>query len=184
MSKVPSFSEASLEAICNVLGDTSEGLTGSEIGRLLRQCGIADPYPGDTKRHRLREALLNRQRQDRCGNTVVAFLHAAMDPVRYTDEAGTFEQLRHRLNKALAFAGLTLTERGRLARISAARTLDGAEERAHRLRGQLERRNVHTDVLGFCRPELVAEDYFHAVLEATKSVADKVRQKAGLRSDG
>ena len=36
----------------------------------------------------------------------------------------------------------------------------------------------------FCRAELVADNYFHAVLEATKSIADKLREKSGLSEDG
>jgi uncharacterized protein (TIGR02391 family) len=43
---------------------------------------------------------------------------------------------------------------------------------------------VHPDVLRFCRAELVADNYFHAVLEATKSVAVKLRAKSGLTEDG
>ena len=36
----------------------------------------------------------------------------------------------------------------------------------------------------FCQSELVADNYFHAVLEATKSIADKLRVKSGLTEDG
>ena len=39
-------------------------------------------------------------------------------------------------------------------------------------------------MLHFCKAELLQENYFHAVLEATKSVAEKIRQKSGLSSDG
>jgi uncharacterized protein (TIGR02391 family) len=39
-------------------------------------------------------------------------------------------------------------------------------------------------VLRFCRAELLQKNYFHAVLEAAKSVADKIRAKSGLTSDG
>jgi hypothetical protein len=39
---VPTFNESHLERICMVLADTSSGLTGSEIGRLLQQAGIDD----------------------------------------------------------------------------------------------------------------------------------------------
>lgn len=59
--KIHSFNEANLEQVCNVLGDTSSGLTGSEIGHYLPECGIADPNPGMTKRIRLFEALVTRQ---------------------------------------------------------------------------------------------------------------------------
>jgi uncharacterized protein (TIGR02391 family) len=39
-------------------------------------------------------------------------------------------------------------------------------------------------VLKFCREELLQDNYFHAVFEATKSIADKIREKAGLVIDG
>jgi uncharacterized protein (TIGR02391 family) len=64
------------------------------------------------------------------------------------------------------------------------RTLSEAQRRADELRQELELRKVHADVLRFCREELLADNYFHAVLEATKSVADKLRSKTGLTDDG
>jgi len=68
--KILPFNKANLEQTCNVLGDTETGLTGSEIGRYLRECGIADPSPRMTKRIRLYDALLTRQRTDDCANNV------------------------------------------------------------------------------------------------------------------
>ena len=56
--------------------------------------------------------------------------------------------------------------------------------RASRLKEKLVSRNVHPDVLKFCREELLVDNYFHAVFEATKSVAEKIRNKTGLTSDG
>jgi uncharacterized protein (TIGR02391 family) len=38
--------------------------------------------------------------------------------------------------------------------------------------------------LVFCRAELLNDNYFHAVLEAVKSVGDKLRSKTGLLDDG
>jgi len=84
----------------------------------------------------------------------------------------------------LSFCGYSLEPNGKLRIRDAARTLDEAEERAGRLRGELRRRGVHGDVLKFCNAELVRNNYFHAVLEATKSVAAKIRQRTNLTSDG
>lgn len=184
MAAVPSFEEAHLRAICEVLGQTESGLTGSEIGKLLRSCAIADPFPAVTKRDRLFEALSARQSQDRCGNNVAAFIHAAMSPVRYTGRTAEFEDRRAALNRRLAFCGLELREDGNLRKTTAVRTLTEAQERAGRLRAELERRRVHPDVLRFCRSELLQENYFHAVFETTKSVAEKLREKSGLTLDG
>jgi hypothetical protein len=70
MAAIPEFGEAHLQRVCDILAETSTGLTGSEIGRLLRQLQIADPEPSATKRHRLFAALNARQHRDRCGNNV------------------------------------------------------------------------------------------------------------------
>ena len=185
MPTIPTLDEAQLEAVCRVLADTGDGLTGSEISRLLGQCGIGDPEPTTTKWCRLHAALGQRQRRDGCGNAVLRFIAEAMAPVRYAQaRPGSYEDFRHRLNKALAFCGYTVAATGQLERVTPARTLEEAGRRADRLRSELERRCVHHDVLAFCRPELLADDYFHAVLEATKSVAQKIREKTGLGSDG
>ena len=184
MAAEPKFNDANLEALCNVLGDTGTGLTGSEIGRYLRECNIDDPSPGMTKRHRLFEALRGKQNADGCSNGVLAFVRRVMDPVRHTSDRAYFETKRSELNVVLAFSGLQLFEDGALRRRSAATTLSQAEMAAGALRKALVERKVHADVLRFCRAELVADNYFHAVFEAAKSVAEKLREKTGLVSDG
>jgi uncharacterized protein (TIGR02391 family) len=184
MTPIASFDETTLRAICDVLGDTSSGLTGGEIGHVLSDCGIDDPLPNITKRRRLFEALRQRQNRDRCGNQVVAFIYAAMNPVRYVSNLDVFEIRRAALNQVLGFAGLNLGENGQLRQTSATRTISEARERASRLRRALLDRRVHPDVLRFCREELLQDNYFHAVFEATKSVADKIRERSGLGSDG
>jgi uncharacterized protein (TIGR02391 family) len=184
MAAITAFNEQQLEAICNILGETNDGLTGSEIGNLLSQCGIDDPGSGITKRHRLYQALSERQKQDRCANNVINFIQTAMNPVRFIDNREQFGLLKDRLNQVLSFVGYQIGSDGKLREGQAARTLDEAEQRAGKLRAELIRRNVHPDVLRFCKQELLQDNYFHAVLEATKSVAEKVRQKTGLTSDG
>jgi uncharacterized protein (TIGR02391 family) len=107
-----------------------------------------------------------------------------MDPVRYRAEPGVFESRRVELNVALAFAGLRLREDGQLEPVPAAATLTEAQQRASKLRAELMRRGVAADVLRFCQPELLEGNYFHAVFEATKSVAQKLRDRTGLMMDG
>ena len=185
MPAIPEFSHTELESICGVLADTSTGLTGSEIGSILARLDIPDPMPTMTKRHRLCEALAKRQAQIRSGNIVGAFIQEAMKPVRYTGNRVLFDSRRNALNITLAFCGYSLGEDGKLRlRAQPAHTLTEAEDAAGRLRSELSRRGVHPDVLKFCRPELLQENYFHAVFEATKSVADKIREKAEVDGDG
>jgi uncharacterized protein (TIGR02391 family) len=184
MAAIPKLKETHLEAICGIVGDTSGGLTGSEIGRLLNRCSIDDPLPTMTKRHRLFEALRVKQDRDGCANNVLGFIQTAMDPARFLGSRDYFESLRGQVNEALAFCGLHVQEDGQIKRVEQATTLSQAQERAGRLRSKLIERNVHPDVLRFCRAELLQENYFHAVFEATKSVAQKIRDKTGLTGDG
>ena len=178
------FPPETLRAICDVLGATDGGLTGTEIGQLLAGLGIGDPAPSLSKRHRLFEALHQRQLRDSSGNYVIALMKRAMAPVRYAGDAGKFKDRQNNLNSVLVFAGLRLGDDGKLHRTKAAETVDEAQRRAGRLRMLLLGRDVHGDVLQSCRAELLQDNYFHAVLEAAKSVADKIRTKAGLGTDG
>jgi uncharacterized protein (TIGR02391 family) len=94
-----------------------------------------------------------------------------------------FDTLRERLNRVLSFCGLVLGEDGKLGTSDQVDTISEAQRRASRLRAVLTERHCHPDVLIFCIAELLQDNYFHAVLEATKSVAEKIRTKAGVDKD-
>lgn len=180
MPPVPSFGASHLQAMCEAV---VLGITGTEIENLLARCEI-DDFPATSKARRLFGALNQRQVRDRCGNAVAAFILAVMEPVRWAGRSDAFNEMRLRVNRVLVFSGYAVVEDGALSRVAVARTLSEAEERADRLLAGLQKRGVHGDVLRFCRAELLQENYFHAVFEATKSVADKIRQRTGLTTDG
>lgn len=178
------FAQSTLEAIAAALGETEEGLTGTEIGHLLVTCGMNDPTPTLTKRHRLYNALAESQNRRGDRGAVLKFIRQSMKPERYLRSPDRFEPMRANLNGALLFDGHAVDEAGTLVRVERARTLSDAERRADELRADLSARGVHEDVLKFCRAELVEDNYFHAVLEAAKSIAAKLRNRTGLTDDG
>lgn len=173
-----------LEAICRVLANTGQGLTGSEIGHLLFQMRIDDFDHLNTKWKRLYNALAKKQKADGHGASIYQFIETAMDPVRFTGNSRKFEELRDALNQVIAFLGYSLNEGGKLKTGDTVTTLPEAKNRAHRLRVELERRGVHPDVLKVCQARFLQHDYFYAILEAAKSIAEKIREKSGLESDG
>lgn len=181
---VSAFEAAQLDQISAVLGATNEGLTGGQIGRYLSQLQLPDIYPGSTKRFRLYEALVQAQNQSGNGDGVIAFIETAMNPLRWTSAKTGFSNMRNELNTVLRFCGYELGEGGKVIVVHPVYTLAEAQQRADTLRAILEGRSVHPDLLKFCRAELLQENYFHAVFEATKSVADKIRSKSGLLTDG
>lgn len=184
MDLIPPFSAQQLTAICQVLADTDKGLTGSQIGQLLADSRIPDPNPEMTKWKRLYNAFAEWQNAKQLGNCVLMFVSRAMNPTLYTTQRDLFASRRDELNVVLAFAGIHVGEDGKIRRSTKAENLSEAMKRASRLHDALSNRNVHQDVLKFCKAELLDENYFHAVFEAMKSIAAKIRTLSGLASDG
>ena len=178
------FTQSQVMAIAKALGDTSEGLTGQEIEHLLATARIADHSPTESKWKRLYNAFALNINELGHRRHVLAFIRFSMKPERYIENPGKFEAMRARLNTALAFAGLAVQANGELVSVQQASTLSEAAARARALRDGLELRRAHADVLRYCQAELVADNYFHAVLEATKSIAAKLRARTHIDLDG
>lgn len=181
---VPPFTPAVLESLCQVLADTSTGLSGTEIGRFLEQSQVKDVDSANTKWKRLFNALATHQNEYRTGVCVLNFITHATTPSRYRGKHELFEDRRAQLNEVLSFHGLTFREDGKFERGTPVTTLTEAEARVERLRTKLEARGTHQDVIKYCRVLLSHNNHFHAVLEATKSVAEKIRTLSGATGDG
>ena len=184
MERVPPFDSQQVESIARVIADTEDGLTGTEIGHLLQECKIPDPTPTMTKWKRLYNAFAEAQNRHQLGNHVIMFVNRAMKPVKYTANPQGFARRKDQLNTVLAFSGHYIGDDGQVRWSKKATSLDDALKRAGRLHAALLSRGVHADVLHYCRAELLQENYFHAVLEAIKSIAAKIRGLSGLQSDG
>lgn len=178
------INESELTAISKALGDTFFGLSGSRIAFVLEAVGIEDIASDETKWKRIYCALAERQNQSQNRRAILEFIRRAMRPEYFLEDHSKYEALRAKLNQALSFIGLAVLENGQLVAAEKAQTISDAKRRADELRADLTKRGVHPDVLRFCKAELVADNYFHAVLEASKSVAEKLRVKANVTGDG
>ncbi|MEY2419956.1 MAG: hypothetical protein QOI95_23 [Acidimicrobiaceae bacterium] len=176
------FSSSTVEMVCRVLG---EAVTGAQIPNLIAPLKTSEPAGEErnTKWKRLFNAVAAAQNRQGDGRPLVRLVGDVMQPVRFPS-SGDFESHRAAVNERLLLAGFKVRDDGRVARVQAARTLEEAQQRADGLRAELTRRNVHPDVLYFCRAELMQQNYFHAVLEASKSVAQKLRDLSGHVGDG
>ena len=184
MSPPKVFDGAEIEAISKALGDTNNGLSGSEIGFLLAQAKIKDIDPDNTKWKRLYNAFVESQNKGKNRRHILAFIRFSLNPQRYINNTQRFDELRDALNKALSFSGLEVDEGGNLNSSEKVATLSEANERAKKLRAGLDSRNTHPEVLRYCRDELLDKNYFHAVLEAVKSIFARIRSLTGINEDG
>ena len=139
--KRPMFEAHILEGLCRTIGDTTDGLTGAEIGQVLLNSNIPDIDSQNTKWKRLYSAFADWQNQHQCSNHILRFVQDALQPVRYIGKEETFHNRRLEVNKRLAFIGTELTEQGKFRLVEKATTIAEAEQRASRLKHKLENRN-------------------------------------------
>lgn len=179
------WTKAIYQEIAAVLGDTNNGLKGSDIGKLLHQLKMADPQPKASKQDRLTAAFVERHNLDSGdAKRIVTFITHAMEPVLYRDRLDLFALRQDRLNERLAFVGLHVNDEGKMQKGAVARTLDEASRIATSIRDELARRKTHPEVLRYCSVEVLKKAHFHACLEATKSVFDRLRTMTGANGDG
>ncbi len=161
----------------------AEHLSHREISEVARMCGLTD-VSASNKPTRVCDILAEGQRRYSGAHKVIEFVEKATAPAKFTKDREAFGRRRDELNHVLAFAGYQLGDDGKMALAKPAGTLREAEQRARSLRTELTRRSVHPEVLRFCRAELLEHNFFHAVLESVKSVAEHVRSKTKLHLDG
>lgn len=183
--KTDTWSYATYQQIAAVLGDTHDGLTGGDISDLLVRLRMEDPLPTASKRDRLTEAFVARHNKDGGDpKRIITFIVRAMEPVLYRDRPELFTLRQDRLNERLAFVGLHVNAEGEVGRGPHARTLDEATRIATSIRDELRRRKNHPEVLRYCSVEVLKKAHFHACLEATKSILDRLRDLSGQTGDG
>lgn len=109
-----------------------------------------------------------------------------MNPIRYaaTSDRSKYVLLKEELNKVLLLIGFYVDERGKLFPTQKASTLEEVDERVNHLNAELQRRCIHYEVKKYCKKELLQKDFFDAVFEASKGIAQRVREISGMQGDG
>ena len=181
MSTIPSFDEGSIESLAKLLGECGSG---SDISRVLTERRIQDGSGESTKWRRLYWVFLDIQDRDQCANRILDFIGSFLAPARYVGRNRDFESHRAVLNAVLALSGIEYGPDGNFRNCQPARTLIEAERRANTIQTKLQGRKIHSEVLRYCKAELMQDDYFHAVFEASKGLAQRIRDKSGVDGDG
>lgn len=191
------LNQQQLKAICGIVAHTSEGLTKSELTTLLGQsgiCAVDDGFSqnqfgytiGLNKREWLYNCLVTEINKSQSFSKIFSFLQAALNPASYTsvDSRKKYRYLFEETNKILLFAGLSIDQSGRLVEVTHAQTLTEVDQRVNHLKKALYDRAIHFEVQKYCVEDYLRKDYYDAVFEAAKGLAERVRQISGLTTDG
>lgn len=188
MANIPPFKVSTLEMLSEIIGDTNEGLTGTQLHQFTLQAQMEDVSYNEgmlAKRKKLYNAFAHEINTHKSSNNIVAFIQLVLDPARYVDNPELFETRRQAVNKQLAFEGLEIDETGKIVALDEkASRLQDIELRVKGLKNKLEQRNAHLAISSYCRAELIADNYFHAVMEANRGLFQRIRDISGVEADG
>lgn len=191
------LSEQHLQALCDVIADTNQGLTKTEITNLLNQCKVELVEDGHSNNGYIYTVGLSKSKwlyncfvkeinNKQSFENIYMFIEKAMDPVSYTSEKkrDKFDFLFEELNKVLLLSGLSVTKEGKLTLAVKAKTLDEVDRRVNSLKKHLYNRAIHPEVTKYCIKDYLRKDYYDAVFEAAKGLAERIRTITGLTTDG
>lgn len=181
MSTFPFFPEDQIKELARLLGGCG---TSNDISLVLNDRGLVDDSGESTKWKRLYFVFLKYQNQNKCANQIIDFTQSFFSPVRFVGRNEEFEENRQKLNAILSFSGLEYGKDGKFRQCETARTLDEAERRVQTIQAKFQGRRIHPEVLKYCRRELMQDNYFHAVFEASKGLAQRIRDLSEIQADG
>lgn len=175
------LSDNQIEEISKYFGNI---LTGSEITNKLKRINVNDTSGESTKWRRIYGTFSYRTQVDKSSNSFLRFIKEVLSPESYVNNPTDFENARIFINRLLLFSGVEYTKEGNFLLTNKVSTINEARQRTNNLLHKLSDRNANPKILKYCTEELLNENYFHAVFEAAKELADHIRELSGLSGDG
>lgn len=193
------LNEQQLKSICGILADTSRGLVKKELKEILQRCQISPVDDGNrniasgmayqfglNKRDWLYSCFVNEVKTNDTDTRIYKFVENALDPIRYTkvEDREKYNWLFEELNKVFLLVGMQVRKDGKLVVVQKATSLSEVDSRVNSLKKKLYDRLIHYEVAKYCIEDYLRKDYFDAVFEASKGLAERVRDLSGLTLDG
>lgn len=179
------FDKQDVENISRII---AEELTGSSITTMFQHLRFVD-YDvtkgfTNTKWRRINESTLEKCLESKSAKPLFKVIEYVSKPSNYVHSPQSWNSLRHSINSVLIFKGYELKDDGKIHSTKTVTTFTEAQNRLKSLNEEINSLNLHFEVTKYCTEELLKENYFHAVFEASKGLFDRVRLLSGLTHDG
>lgn len=181
-----------VEKISRIL---AEQLTGSKITDMFSNLRMKDfdeeriiqipQMSHTTKWQRLNETAI--YEMNHAGGSPRPFfriIQYVIQPANFVSRPKDWNLIRQSINSILIFYGFELGDDGVILQVEAVSTMSEALARLQTFSNLLTPLELHPQVMVYCTEELLHEDYFHAVFEASKGLLDRLRKMSGLTLDG
>jgi uncharacterized protein (TIGR02391 family) len=181
MATLPEIPNQYFKPLADVLGECG---TGTEITKTFLELQFDAQCHESTKWKRLHHFFVDTARSTRSSNQIYAFIQSFMAPARFIGRREDYEEKRQTLNEVLSFVGVELGKDGKFREVERASTIDEAERRRQTIYAKFRGRSMHPEIEKYCKKELLQDNYFHAVFEASKGLAQRIREMSGVDVDG
>ncbi|WP_414838450.1 TIGR02391 family protein [Carnobacterium sp. TMP28] len=176
-----------IDHVCRVLGELTSGSKITNMFSILNffdsdivKCG----RPVTTKWKRLSEAIIRECKKDKSAKPFFKTVEFIMKPINFVNSQESWNDNCKEINSKLIFYGYELTNRGKIIVTDSVETVAEAQVRLNSFQDKLRMYEIHPNIMLFCREEFFQNNYFHAILEASKSVLQRVRDLSELELDG
>lgn len=175
------FDERTSEALANAF----TVLTHRDIDKFLSECYIEIKH-GNNKKEKLFYSFRNEKEKSNSSEKVLSFIQKVLNPLNYIDDdkRNSYDSILETINKILIMHGLRISEEGKITFTEKTNNLKEIDKKINGLKNKLKQRGIHSEVLRYCKEDYLRKDYYDAVFEASKSLADRVRNITGLNDDG
>ena len=178
---MPSLNRDDNDQICKIL---CELITGSDITRMLQTFNFPIGDPSQTKWRRLSEIISYQCALKISLRPVFDTIEYICKPSKYIDSPEKWSDLKRDINKVLIFKGFELNDAGKIQELSEKiTTFSDARRRLQTLQDRIQDLPIHEQTLKYCSEEYLKENYFHAILEASKGIFQRIREMTGSSKD-
>jgi len=168
----------------------AEYATGSEITRLFDRLEFYDydlhnPFTKlSTKWKRLNHSIIEKCNKEKSARPFFRIIEEILNPISFQDNHEEWYEAKRQVNFPLRFYGFELDDAGKIVKTMQTKTYSEAVSRSQNLLEKLEPYKIHSNVIKFCKPELLEKNYFHAIHEASKSTLNRIRDMNNYSADG
>ncbi|MBO0456320.1 TIGR02391 family protein [Enterococcus hulanensis] len=176
-----------IKEISMVLGEYTKG---SELTKLFFRLNYYDHdslSPNSklsTKWRRIENTLLEECRKKKSSKPVFTLCQQILNPAAFIKTPDIWNTARQEVNGILLFYGYQLNDLGKIELSEKVSSFTEAQKRLMSFEKKIAFHEIHPEVSKYCREELFFEDYFHAILEASKGILERIRHISQVEKDG
>lgn len=191
-----------LKEICNIIGETNSGYTGSQIDNMMISIDRQYDYKknkgqnfnngvcyiiGKKKAERIYDFaffLVNKHGEI---NTIKKLCEYYLNPIKWLQEQEKQNLKFIEINKILNLTGFEITNEMKLININKINTIKEVEAKWNSFYSELKEYNekglINNEILKYCDEEAKKEFYYHVIDQISKHLEEKIKKKISCIDD-